>query len=418
MEPRKRSQDYERRSEDGEESDSQEVNSQLQILSDARMEAERMGISSNHPVILEVEHIISWLELFNGLLTGLVRLNGLLEKSHACQKKLSHLTRRNQNKHVTRSAQNGSCHSKTGVKNLCREYEDGDESSETQDGSDSGNPHHILEINPHVRREESDSLAERVAAILDKTCIDDDRRPSKSHKDQISRSKPIVHRNPNNCKSLRSKVKRGVIQISDSDSNRSPEEELKSKSRDTKSYKDCVAWFYPLASTKRNDQMEETWKTPSGMRDRFNLQKAFETRCPVLMQRSQKRCEYINTKAMIRKISAERRLAETFGVRRSTVTRPVTPDVWGETPKCSCYDGVPPAQKTVVKRVFTHKEMRTQTERIYTKLPEVKEKIQQKKTEDFKRMHRIMRHVFTNRIKEETLRGRLHFPITQNFIVS
>ena len=73
--------------------------------------------------------------------------------------------------------------------------------------------------------------------------------------------------------------------------------------------------------------------------------------------------------------------------------------------------------KVKMRRVFTHKEMRNQTERIYTKLPEVKEKEQEKELQDFKKTHQIMKTVFTKRVKQQTLRGKVDFPITQNFLV-
>lgn len=67
--------------------------------------------------------------------------------------------------------------------------------------------------------------------------------------------------------------------------------------------------------------------------------------------------------------------------------------------------------------IFTHSQMRRQTERMYSNLPEVKEQQAKAKIEQKKRAAHILRQIYTSKVKEQTLRGKTDFPITQNFLV-
>lgn len=66
--------------------------------------------------------------------------------------------------------------------------------------------------------------------------------------------------------------------------------------------------------------------------------------------------------------------------------------------------------------IFTHNQMRRQTERMYGNLPEVRDKQNRAKIEQTKRTAQILRQIYTARVKEQTLRGKTDFPITQNFL--
>ena len=369
-----------------EDSDNESViNSQLQTLRSSRIQAETMGISATHPVLLEVEHIIQWLELFNGLLSGLVQLNGILEKSYSCQKKLSQLINHRHSKGPTSSHQ--TC-SSTQVASKSPNSSSSDSETEYRQPL----PRYPID---QVTKDVSDLLTERVASLLQKTHISIQKsRETSSH----SSNKRTWHRSQ---KSKHIKIPERVVPDR-VDVSCSKSTLTNGNSSSKKESNEPVAWMVTFPKSRYDKNLDE---------DSLNIQRIFQQKCSKLIERSQKRCEYINTKAMLRKVSAERKLADDQYAARiqSSVLR-------NKSPESKPYHPFRP-NEVKVKRVFTHREMRHQTEKRYTKLPEVKQKIEQKKTEDFRRLHRIMKDVFTEKVKRETLKGRMHFPITQNFIV-
>ena len=72
----------------------------------------------------------------------------------------------------------------------------------------------------------------------------------------------------------------------------------------------------------------------------------------------------------------------------------------------------------MTRRVFTHREMRAQTEKVYRKLPEVKAQTVTAKREDDARRRKLMADIFKQRLKENAIRGKLNWPITSQAINS
>lgn len=154
--------------------------------------------------------------------------------------------------------------------------------------------------------------------------------------------------------------------------------------------------------------------------DEINLQDAFRQRRAHLIKRSQRRAQSINLQASIRKATAERRLAnaaQLFQMELETRRRLEEARRHEIGRMLAMSNGTKVRGTVRVKRVFTHKEMRSHTERIYRELPEVKEKVRQKKKAEEERLYRLMAQVYTNRVKQQTLCGRINFPITQNMII-
>jgi hypothetical protein len=144
----------------------------------------------------------------------------------------------------------------------------------------------------------------------------------------------------------------------------------------------------------------------------LSLQDAFKQRCSRVYKRSESRLNYISAKRNIRKQTAERRIA-TASNRLHLELERLSQDRGNANPAHS----VAQVHLLEPKRVFTHKEMRRHTERIYSQLPEVRDKIKLKKKADNERVHRLMAQVYTTKVKQQTLRGRTDFPITKNLIV-
>lgn len=368
--------------------------------------------NNGHPVLLEVERIISWLELFNVLLNGLVRLNGLLEKSHVCQEKLAYLIRKSRQKRAQLLSITGDRQSSEGSEGRSRCNSESSHSGDDQDKV----------LNSAV----VDSLADKVASLLQITSptkMSSKSRRSKTSKPQQSSNtsvKPVkisnrVDVSAKCTQTLNSSTfdrqrnfKRREVMLpkSDDDPTQNPQH--------SKNTSKLTSWFVEFPedmSSLGKQRIRVTKDTPEKLPD------VFEKKCKHLKERSEKRAEMISTKAMVRKLTSEERLkravAECVRENREREARRDQGLKWSQST---------PYDYTVkngikMKRIFTHKQMRDQTERMYVKLPEVVQREKEMKREESKRVHRVMKQVFNHQMKRSVSHGRLNFPITQNFTV-
>jgi hypothetical protein len=153
------------------------------------------------------------------------------------------------------------------------------------------------------------------------------------------------------------------------------------------------AWFVTLGSTGDAN---------------MSLQEAFERNRLGVKERIRQRAENIHAKVQKRKDLID----HLFKTKQHPYMHPPLEQQNSERRKKCTTDIF-----VKMRRVFTHKEMRKQTERMYRKLPEVNEREVEKDMQDFKKTHQIMKAVYTDRVKKETLKGKVDFPITQNFLV-
>ena len=70
----------------------------------------------------------------------------------------------------------------------------------------------------------------------------------------------------------------------------------------------------------------------------------------------------------------------------------------------------------ITRRVFTHQQMRKQTEKVYKKLPEFKNRQKDGRHEDEAKKRRMMAEIFKQKLKDNAVRGRLNWPITSQAI--
>lgn len=194
---------------------------------------------------------------------------------------------------------------------------------------------------------------------------------------------------------------------------------------------DLRAWFIPLETKRPRPKPQSSTNVqrrrepnPAGDKrevpDQFaesnettSLQEAFRQRCSHVMQKSLRRQHYISTKAQFRKNTAEQRIAAMTDYYRQELVEKSVKDSGRTVAFAEASDA---RGMVKMKRVFTHKEMRRQTERIYTRLPEVRDRINQKKKADGERLHRLMAQIYTNSVQRNALKGRIDFPITKSLI--
>lgn len=365
---------------------------------------------NGHPLLLEVERIISWLELFNVLLNGLIRLNGLLEKSHVCQEKLAYIIKKSREKkaHLLSITSNGQWRDRS--------------KSRSRTSSESGEE---VIIDPSV----VDSLADKVASLLQMTSprkASSKIKGPKISKPQLTSTQPnavsntvaTVQSNAVDTSTFRRRHKTYKIKDHEIPSNVTKPKKIDVVSQAVNCNKEpaskLASWFVEFPED-RKIQGKLRVKVMKDAPEK--LPQIFEKKCKHLKERSEKRAELINTKAMVRKFTQEERLrkavAECVRENREREARRDEGLKWSEsTPyDYSVKNGIK------MKRIFTHKQMRDQTERMYQKLPEVVQKEKEMKREESKRVHRVMKHVFNHQMKRSVSHGRLNFPITQNFTV-
>jgi hypothetical protein len=140
--------------------------------------------------------------------------------------------------------------------------------------------------------------------------------------------------------------------------------------------------------------------------DSLSLQEAFRLKCALIARRSERRVNEIHVKATVRERTAQERYAEAAEIYSK----------WEEGRVVAC--SVPKQAIHVPrKRVFTQREMRLQTQRIYGSLPEVKEKRQRQKREEQEKTHRLMASIYTNRLKQNALKGRVTWPLLRGSVL-
>ena len=181
--------------------------------------------------------------------------------------------------------------------------------------------------------------------------------------------------------------------------------------------KQPVSWFIPIDNKTQNRNISRITKT-FGRSERqkaktyhlrvsstpLPLQEAFNQNCVEMKTNSQIRVNRINTIAELRKRTADERLIEMAKqfVRQQEASKVVKTKV------------IQPVFKSTIKRFFTHEEMRAQTERIYNNLPEVKAMREKKKLKERQKNQRLLAQIYKYRIKDNALKGRLTWKITQS----
>lgn len=438
------------------------------------------------PILQEIERITSWLELFNSLFKGLVKMNRILEKSSACHEKLNLL--------VNQRTRNGT--SARRVERNCERVQNSNPLPSARQPSISFQeqcPSPSLSfsknaLNPALTplsddlRAKRDSLAARVSAVLRRTAFPDECHSSGSSDQQetalvqgtgarsSSSCSSSSHKSSSSMKSsdasvrTMSKSASRVVSVSTAASDNrlqgahvaakwtplpgsesahsgSSRNERIAQSTVTRPLKNCrrigkqipsefpsLAKNIPLSQSGPNNshrmhnqqhdadvlsgRKPKSWFIGmNGQAMSVSLQEAFEQLCGDFKQRSTRRSEVIRRRGEVRRI-AHAALTEARDGQQGWAYRLMQ----RQEESSNIRRPVLPCQPFKEKRIFTHKEMRSQTERIYRNLPEVREREREVRKEMLKHTHDIMKHVFTNKVQQQSLRGRVHFPITQNFI--
>lgn len=170
----------------------------------------------------------------------------------------------------------------------------------------------------------------------------------------------------------------------------------------------AISWYLNFDCDYLNDNQQYRIE-PNGT----NLPDLFERKCQAFKERSLIRTIRIRDNAKLRIETANQRKEEIVQVfllqkmcqkdqkqdktKRTTniTTRPLSP---------------------ITRRVFTHREMRMQTEKLYQKLPEVKARVNNGKREDDAKRRRMMADIFKTKLKNNAVRGKLNWPITSQAI--
>lgn len=188
-----------------------------------------------------------------------------------------------------------------------------------------------------------------------------------------------------------------------------------------------TSWFFDLSQQNTN-KTSNSFKSfnSKGKLSTPNLQDAFDRNCNKIKLRSSMRIRRIKDNIELRVKTAEQRREEI------TQTYLMKEKLENEQ-KCKCANKSPKQAKRTssskdnniprplsftTRNVFTHREMRAQTEKVYSKLPEVKaQKVNVKREDDAKR-RRMMANIFKQRLKENAIRGKLNWPITSQAITA
>jgi hypothetical protein len=178
--------------------------------------------------------------------------------------------------------------------------------------------------------------------------------------------------------------------------------------------KQPISWFIPINSCRKNNKY---MNSISGVRRRqyskdyikqtstpLTLQEAFNRNCNYMRTQSEFRIHCINAIADMRKRTAEERLKE---LTKSYL-------IQKQNDKLMKTNYTQPVFRTTIRRVFTHQEMRAQTEKIYANLPEVRALREKKKKEEKERSQRLMAQIYKYRLKDNALKGKVSWKITQS----
>ena len=437
------------------------------------------------PILQEIERITSWLELFNSLCKGLIKMNRILEKSSACHEKLDLL--------VKQRAGNGTAARRVEKNSGRGENSDPIPAARRPSITDTrlsantvrSNSPCFTKDHPHLSltlsddsKERRDSLAARVSAVLQRTAFPDEslsRRPghqetacgrtgahfSSSCSSSSSRSSSSLKssdacvpamtnyesqrttvdsaapdRQQENHPSSKTASRRHRRESAHKQANRneriapdtaSPphsESTVKQHTSEFSSQANSVPvsqsssrnsrpiHSQPLRADVRSGREPKCWFiTLNGQAEFLSLQEAFEQKRGDLKKRSMKRSDVIRRRGEVRRMAHEALTKERNGQQGWAYRL-----MQRHEESVSTSRPVLPSQPFRMKRIFTHNEMRNQTERIYRNLPEVREREKEVRKEVLKHTHEIMKHVFTSKVRQQSLRGRVDFPITQNFI--
>lgn len=157
------------------------------------------------------------------------------------------------------------------------------------------------------------------------------------------------------------------------------------------------------------------------------LQDAFERNCVKFKIRSLLRVRKIKDNELMRVETAEQRgqlIAQSFLMKKKLEEqqKQMGSSAQVKRPKLvhdtNCKQKFPRPIPIISRRVFTHREMRAQTEKVYRKLPEVRHQDILNQREDDAKRRRIMADMFKQRLKENAIRGKLNWPITSQAIFS
>lgn len=178
-----------------------------------------------------------------------------------------------------------------------------------------------------------------------------------------------------------------------------------------------VSWFVPLDSPKSSTENKVEPFIQHGYN--YDLQEAFDKKCYHFQLKSLMRVRRIKDNANLRVNTADQRrrlMAESYVLKQKIDDQQRNiehrPQIKKWTPKDDSLNCAAQQLPVINRRVFTHKQMRAQTEKVYSRLPEVKaQKINVKKEDEAKR-RRLMADIFKTRLKENAVRGKLNWPIT------
>ena len=378
------------------------------------------------PILVEIERVISWLEMFNTLLKGLIKMNKVVEKSAVCHQKVKMLLehqRRQQNllkdyasshgtvplagskksspttgqdkrplKHHLDSNENEMKKGEgnlrrtstftSGKKPIAQEAKHHEErcrhSSSRSTGSSSSSSSSCYSSassqertqgmrthSSYTRQQIEDSLAARVAAILHRTAVldewEDRQKQTKTRRkrEETVTTAPIKSKS---CQDFPSQPTKSMKKQHNIPSKRAVSKCFSADQMDaTVESRNSVhhprngdVWFVPLSSGDVNMSLQEAFQ-----RNRLGIKERIKKRREDLQFKVQRRKELLDLLFKTKKHPYMFPPVDEDDLRRK---RHQSKDL-----------------KVNMRRVFTHKEMRNQTERIYTKLPEVKEKEHEKR---------------------------------------
>ena len=181
--------------------------------------------------------------------------------------------------------------------------------------------------------------------------------------------------------------------------------------------KEPISWFIPIDKKTQNKNISRIYKSGQnyGMKTKCTeqmsaisspvpLQEAFNRHCIDMRINSQIRVNRINTIADLRKRTADERLIEMAKqfLRQQESAKVIRAKV------------IQPVFKSTIKRFFTHEEMRAQTEKVYKTLPEVKAMRERNKQKEREKNQRLLSQIYKYKLKDNALKGRLTWKITQS----
>ncbi|XP_076317051.1 uncharacterized protein LOC143229104 isoform X2 [Tachypleus tridentatus] len=164
-----------------------------------------------------------------------------------------------------------------------------------------------------------------------------------------------------------------------------------------------VSWFVPVTvSVRRNNQSGALHKhfQETG---RITLQDAFNKHCSHVIKNSQERLQHVRSLAEFRKHHSAKY------VKNGLICHKQRSHRIGKTYKDNHQ------QK---RKIFSHWEMRQQTEKVYQKLPEVLKKSENARRAQEYKNNQLKLLIYNQKQKERVLKGKVSLPITQQCCLS